>query len=282
MDFVTFKKETAAAQLERTTLEKAHLRILRCPQCRKGFPDQDLSQSGAIVCQKGHAWKIKGGIPSLVHPPISQEDAKWIAEYDKMADTYDEAVRSYSEMLGVDMKRERSGISAYIPIEGPVKILDVSIGTAANFEAIFEQYSGQMGRFNLHGVDVSEEMLRVSKAKAERLGFALSLTHGSVFNLPYRQGTFDMVLHSGGINTFSDIPQALSEIHRVLAKGGMAMIVDEGLSPQKRKSEEGKAIIEKNSLFALKPPLEHVPEGARDLEVTYVMNDTFYQIVFWK
>ena len=138
----------------------------------------------------------------MVHPPISSEDAKWIAEYDKMADTYDEAVQKYSQMLGVDMKKEREGIAAYIPIEGPVKILDVSIGTAANFEAIFAQYAKEMGRFNLHGLDLSEGMLRVSKAKAERLGFKVSLTHGSVFNLPYRQGSFDIVLHSGGINTF--------------------------------------------------------------------------------
>jgi ubiquinone/menaquinone biosynthesis C-methylase UbiE len=263
-------------------MDRAHLRLLQCPKCKKKFPDQALEPDGAIVCRRGHAWKVRAGIPSLVHPPTSPEDARWIADYDKMADTYDESVQMYSEMLGVDMKKERQGMTAYIPIEGPVKILDVSIGTAANFEAIAGQYSKEMGRFNLHGLDLSEGMLRVSRAKAERLGLELSLTHGSVFNLPYKQGAFDIVLHSGGVNTFSDIPKALSEIYRVLAKGGLAIVVDEGLSPQKRKTEEGKAIIANNSLFAFKPPLEHLPEGARDLEVTYVMNDTFYQIVFSK
>ena len=57
---------------------------------------------------------------------------------------------------------------------------------------------------------------------------------------------------------------------------------DEGLSPKKRKTEEGKAIIEANKLFAARPPIEHLPEKAKDVEVSYILNDTFYQIVFRK
>ncbi|NIU81675.1 hypothetical protein GWN63_05480, partial [Candidatus Bathyarchaeota archaeon] len=55
-----------------------------------------------------------------------------------------------------------------------------------------------------------------------------------------------------------------------------------GLSPQKRETDEGKAIMKANTLFAAKPPLEHIPDKAKDVEVTYVMNETFYQIVFRK
>jgi len=69
---------------------------------------------------------------------------------------------------------------------------------------------------------------------------------------------------------------------RIAKPGGLISVIDEGVSPKKRKTEEGKAIMKTNTLFAAKPPLEHVPDKAKDVEVTYVMNDTFYQIVFRK
>ncbi|MHA1769180.1 MAG: class I SAM-dependent methyltransferase [Candidatus Thorarchaeota archaeon] len=259
-----------------------HLRVLQCPRCKKRFPPQPAVENGEIVCQKGHTWTVENGIPALSYPPPSEEDAKWIMEYDEMAKTYDDAVKLYDDWLGIDMMKERSSLSSYIPIEGRCRILDVSVGTAANFEAILNSVPQEMDRLSLHGLDLSRGMLQVSAEKAQRLGFSLNLTYGSVFNLPFRKNSFEVVIHSGGLNTFSDIPRALEEIHRVLAPKGFAVVIDEGLSPQKRETEEGKAIIETNSLFAARPPIEHVPDRARDVEVTYVMNDTFYQIVFSK
>ncbi len=35
-------------------------------------------------------------------------------------------------------------------------------------------------------------------------------------------------------------------------------------------------------LFAAKTLLEHIPDKAKDVEVTYVMNETFYQVIFRK
>ncbi|UCE09404.1 MAG: class I SAM-dependent methyltransferase, partial [Candidatus Thorarchaeota archaeon] len=235
-----------------------------------------------LVCEKGHAWTVSKGIPSLVYPQISEEDAKWIAEYNEMAEVYDERVKQYDEWLGIDMMKERQQMAQFIPIEGPLRIIDVSIGTAANFVALAELYDTEMGRFNLHGMDLSTGMLEVSRRKAKENDLPLNLVYGSVFNIPYIDSCFDMVLHTGGINTFSDIPGALNEMLRIVKKEGTVVVVDEGLSPQVRKSERGKQIIEANSLFAATPPLEHLPDKAKDIEISYVMNDTFYQIVFRK
>ena len=269
-------------------MDERHLAALRCPECGKKLrfngtyqPGEDLKE-GQIICEKNHTWSINDGIPSLVFPKISPEDAKWIAEYDEMAESYDELVKQYDDWLGINMIEERQRFGQFIPIEGPCKILDVSVGTAANFEAVQQQFKNQMGRFNLHGMDVSTGMLAVSKRKAEALGLPISLTHGSVFNIPYQSNFFDVVIHSGGINTFSDIHGALAEMLRVVRSYGIVIVVDEGLSPKKRESEEGKAIIKTNSLFAARPPIQFIPEKARNVEITYVMNDTFYQMVFTK
>ena len=131
-------------------------------------------------------------------------------------------------------------------------------------------------------MDLSTGMLNVSQRKFEEKSISVSLTHGSVFNIPLQKDQFDIVLHSGGINTFSDIPGSLNEMLRITKPGGIIIVVDEGLSPNKRETEEGKAIMKANTLFAAKPPLEHIPEKARDIEVSYIMNETFYQVVFRK
>lgn len=227
-------------------------------------------------------WPVVDGIPSLLHPPLSDKEERWVAEYDEMAPTYDEAVKFYNEFLGIDLQEERKSIAQFIPIEGALGILDVSLGTGANFDALHTVFGSKMGRFSLHGIDVSKGMLSVAQQKAVKRGYDVSLTHGSVFNLPYQKNFFDVVIHSGEINTFSDIPQALSEMLRVVKSGGIVVVTDEGLSPKKRETEEGKAIMEANTLFAAHPPLEHIPDKARNIEITYVMNETFYQIVFSK
>ncbi|MHA2135177.1 MAG: class I SAM-dependent methyltransferase [Candidatus Thorarchaeota archaeon] len=269
-------------------MNKAHLRSLRCPKCRKKLQIVDPNavseefDEGSLACEKGHTWSVSRGMPSLVHPPISEEDAKWISDYDEMAEVYDEQVKQYDEWLGIDLMKERQQMAQLIPIEGPVKIIDVSIGTGANFMALAELYGDKMGRFNLHGLDLSTGMLEVSRRKATENNLAISLVHGSVFNIPYVDSFFDIVIHSGGINTFSDIPGALNEMLRIVRSAGIVIVVDEGVSPKARKTERGKKIIEANSLFGATPPLEHIPDGAKDVEITYVMNDTFYQIVFRK
>ena len=80
-------------------MDEAHLKILKCPKCGKKLQSNGNLIEGEIVCVKGHVWPITKGIPSLVHPPISEEDSKWIADYDEMAEKYDELVKQYDDWL---------------------------------------------------------------------------------------------------------------------------------------------------------------------------------------
>lgn len=270
-------------------MEEPLLKDIRCPKCKKRLKLAEMFQpfeeivETTLFCDKGHTWPVQNGIPSLVFPPITAEDMKWIKEYDEMAENYDETVKQYDEWLGTNLMKEREAFTQFITIEGPARIIDVSVGTAANFEALHNHFKGkQMGRFDLHGLDVSTGMLKVSKRKMEALSIDVSLIHGSVFNIPYEENTFDIVIHSGGINTFSDIPKALKEMLRIVKPKGFVIVTDEGLSPEVRNSPRGREILKANSLFAARPPLEHVPDNIKDLEVSYVLNGTFYQMVFRK
>ncbi len=269
-------------------MDEPHLRALRCPECGKKLRlngslslGEDMEE-GKITCEKEHSWPVRDSIPSLVFPAINKEDAKWVAEYDEIAESYDNLLKQYDNFLGIDMMKERERFSLFIPIEGPCKILDVSVGTAANFIALQNQFKHEMGRFNLHGMDLSTGMLEVAKRKVRERDMHVSLTHGSVFNIPYQSNFFNIVLHVGGINTFSDIHGALEEMLRVVRTGGLVIVIDEGLSPKMRDSERGKEIIKTNSLFAARPPIEFIPPKAQSIEISYIMNETFYQMIFTK
>ncbi|TXT56473.1 MAG: hypothetical protein BAJATHORv1_20062 [Candidatus Thorarchaeota archaeon] len=69
---------------------------------------------------------------------------------------------------------------------------------------------------------------------------------------------------------------------RVARPKGTIVVIDEGLSPNVRKTERGMSIIKANSLFGARPPLEYIPEKAKDVELEYIYNGTFYQLVFRK
>ncbi len=269
-------------------MKRDFFKPIRCPICQRNLKLTDVRletteiEEASLCCDKGHQWDVITGIPRLLHPPLIKEDQKWVTEYDEMAPRYDELVLQYNDFLGIDIMREREQIGVMIPHEGNVRMLEVSIGTGANVVALKKYLKDGLERIEIHGLDVSEGMLAVAREKMMKSNIPAGLIRASVFNLPYTGNYFDVVLHSGGINTFSDITKAMEEMLRVTRKGGIVIIIDEGLSPKLRNTDRGKAIIEQNTLFAYRPPLEQIPDTARDIEISYVMGETFYQLILKK
>lgn len=242
----------------------------------------DSIVTGGVTCEKGHSWRIENSVVDLLYPPLEEEDRRWITEYDRMATNYDEALRIYDDWLQVDMMKEREDLAQFLPNTGHFNTLDVSIGTGANFIALQNALKDRVSMLSMHGIDVSDGMLRVARSKFELRDLYVNLVKGNIFNIPFRSNYFDTVVHTGGLNTFSEKEKALKEMLRVVAHEGTVIVIDEGISPKIRNEARGKAIIEENSLFDTRPPLEYLPEKARDVEVDHVMNDTFYRIVFKK
>jgi SAM-dependent methyltransferase len=80
---------------------------------------------------------------------------------------------------------------------------------------------------SVHGLDLTDEQV----AKAERVRSAAGIEHvefvgGHVDDLPFPDGTFDVVMSNGVINLASDKMRVFKEIERVLRPGGRASIAD--------------------------------------------------------
>jgi ubiquinone/menaquinone biosynthesis C-methylase UbiE len=73
----------------------------------------------------------------------------------------------------------------------------------------------------LVGLDISPELIAHARARLERSGIAAELVVSDVRALPFVDGAFDVVIDFGTCYHIDDAANALCEIARVLAPGGV-------------------------------------------------------------
>jgi demethylmenaquinone methyltransferase/2-methoxy-6-polyprenyl-1,4-benzoquinol methylase len=97
--------------------------------------------------------------------------------------------------------------------------LDVATGTGD----LAIELSGRVGpQGEVVGSDFSEGMLDLARRKAPELRFE----HGNALALPYDDDSFDAATVGFGARNFSDLPQGLREMARVVRTGGRVVILE--------------------------------------------------------
>ncbi len=103
---------------------------------------------------------------------------------------------------------------AYVAMAGRSPVLDVGCGTGLVADCL-------PGGFDIHGVDISAEMLRVARAKERYIAlFELDLTQG----LPFKDGVYNGLVSSGTFTHGHVGPEILVELFRCLAPGASCAI----------------------------------------------------------
>lgn len=97
--------------------------------------------------------------------------------------------------------------------------LDVCCGTG-DFSALLRQAVGPEG--TVVGLDFCPPMLAVALEKQVDADFVV----GDACALPFKDGSFDAVTVGWGLRNVPDVTAAVSEIHRVLKKGGRFVTLD--------------------------------------------------------
>jgi ubiquinone/menaquinone biosynthesis C-methylase UbiE len=89
------------------------------------------------------------------------------------------------------------------------------------------------------GVDPSDEMLRIAKANASKVGLTnYEAKQGNAEEIPLESDAIDLVVSQSSLHEWEDPHRGLVEIHRVLRPGGSLILKDYNLSwlaPWKRK-----------------------------------------------
>ncbi|WIX77950.1 class I SAM-dependent methyltransferase [Amycolatopsis carbonis] len=135
-----------------------------------------------------------------------------VGRFDARADTYDK-----SAMQGFFGAVHRATLS-FAATGAPRSVLDVGAGTGELLALVH----GRFPDAGLSGVDPAARML----ARAREKPFPATLSAGSVESLPYPSGNFDLVLSTMSFHHWADPARGLSEIHRVLAPGGTAVVAE--------------------------------------------------------
>jgi ubiquinone/menaquinone biosynthesis C-methylase UbiE/alkylhydroperoxidase/carboxymuconolactone decarboxylase family protein YurZ len=229
---------------------------------------------GTLECADEHRWPVRDGIAHLVDErSVRGSDGMLRPIYDLIAPLHDTAadlvlpLLQYPEASTPDIRR-RCVESLELGGRGPHRVLEIGVGSGANVPFVDRALGDASSE--IWGVDLSEGMLRECRrrvaASPPRHRVRLALCDGHT--LPFRDATFDRVLHVGGINGFRDRRRALREVARVTRPGGIVMVVDEGLSREARQSPVHRALFRALTLLdaSPRPPHDELPSEATDVE----------------
>ncbi len=139
--------------------------------------------------------------------------------FDDIAAKYDRF--NHISSFGADRSWRRKAVRAITDTDRPINVLDVATGTA-DF-AIAVSRKAAKGS-HITGIDLSEGMLEVGRAKCQ--GLPIRLETGDAENLPYKDGTFDRVCVAFGVRNFENLMKGLEEMQRVLKPGGKLVILE--------------------------------------------------------
>ncbi len=156
--------------------------------------------------------KITGSIK-----PNPVEDTR--AWYNRISRLYDSLAWKYEKIA------TEAGLRV-LNVQRGQRVLEIGFGTG---HAIISMAGSTGGAGTIYGVDISENMCRITKNAVVRahLESRVSLVQADARSLPFGNQVFDAIFMSFTLELFSDtdIPLLLSECRRVIRKGGALCIV---------------------------------------------------------
>src|SRR5689334_8929567 len=117
-------------------------------------------------------------------------------------------------------KRWRRIVAARVrdKLSSGARVLDVACGTGDLALTLFESTGARV-----IGTDFCRPMLEIAADKVSR---ELPLIEGDALNLPFRDGSFDVVTIAFGLRNLASVEGGLAELRRVLKPGGWAAVLE--------------------------------------------------------
>ena len=139
--------------------------------------------------------------------------------FSEIAPRYDLLNRLLS--FGQDQAWRRRAVALALE-KRPGRVLDLATGTGDLALAL----KRARPEAEVVGVDFSPAMLELARRKAKRLGLEVVFLEGDALDLSFPDGSFQAVTVAFGFRNFADYGKALEEMHRILAPGGRAVILE--------------------------------------------------------
>ena len=195
--------------------------------------------------------------------------------FDNIAPSYDTLNHRLS--WNIDKYWRNKAINNLVAYK-PRKILDIATGTG-DFAILSAK---KLHPETLIGADISEGMMEVGHKKVASLGLSdvITFSKEDCLALSFEDNTFDAVTAAFGIRNFQNLDKGLSEMCRVLKKGGVLSIA-ELTTPVHFPMKQlfyiyshtvlpvyGRLISKDNSAYGyLTATIEAFPQGERMMEI---------------
>ena len=266
-------------------MRRAALELLCCPRChgtlvlREGSAAESVA-TGSLYCSRcDRVFPIAQGIARFIQPEdLSGLNRRFARFYDVVSYVYAPLTKIFFAFLGGEGRNRRELLDHLEPAGG--RVLEVSIGPGVNLPYLI----GSPGVDEVVGLDISLGQLRRCRSLCRRRGWAVDLFLGMAEELPFRDASFDRVLHVGGINFFSDKAKAMREMVRVARPGAKLVIADE-TEKGARGCEwtiPGFSLLFEGKRETVTVPVDLVPAGCRDIRVDTIWRGLGYCLEFRK
>jgi demethylmenaquinone methyltransferase/2-methoxy-6-polyprenyl-1,4-benzoquinol methylase len=143
--------------------------------------------------------------------------------FDRIAGLYDRMNTVMTAGLHHQWRRRAADLAALVPGQ---RALDVATGTG---DLAFELAARVAPGGEVVGSDFSERMLELARTKAGSRSdrtTPVRFEPANAMSLPYRDDEFDAATVGFGARNFSDLPQGLREMTRVVRPGGRVVILE--------------------------------------------------------
>jgi demethylmenaquinone methyltransferase/2-methoxy-6-polyprenyl-1,4-benzoquinol methylase len=157
-----------------------------------------------------------------IKPYNSGEKAEQVEQmFDNIAPTYDRLNHRLS--WNIDRYWRRKALRQLQPCH-PRQLLDIATGTGD----LAIQAVKMMPDVKVTAVDISEQMMKIGQEKVQKAGLAgsISFDKQDCTQLTIPDASYDAVTAAFGIRNFADLDKGLSEMCRVLRKGGHLCIIE--------------------------------------------------------
>lgn len=128
--------------------------------------------------------------------------------YDYKKIFWDDADREYEDQA------DRLAIRRLLP-----KHMDNFVDVAGGYGRLAKEYLDRAKKATIFDYSKTE----LKQAKAE-FGDKIATKSGDIYNMPFKDNTFDALLMVRATHHLADLPKAVSELYRVLKPGGVAVI----------------------------------------------------------
>jgi ubiquinone/menaquinone biosynthesis C-methylase UbiE len=147
-----------------------------------------------------------------------KSDVPNIQSYRALAHDYDGTRYVSAEMRLVESFRHRA-LTSLLPAR-PARAIDVACGTGRGV-VVLREYAQRA-----YGVDGTLEMLKVAQTKRDAAGDAPRLCQGNAAQLPFADGTFDVVTSLNFVHLFpvEEKKAFISEMGRIAKVGGTVIV----------------------------------------------------------